>query len=122
MNLTNTPFSDHQKTDFKDVFTATLLGCSLAFRVNATQADDTPLKRIQTSRALFEIGIEHQDPLLILAAAQLHKTVGIYPTKPALQVGIAVDGTRLVGTDMLDAASPVKHTGGKVGLVAFLAV
>lgn len=86
---------------------STLLGCCLALGFSAAQADDAPLKRIQTARALFDFGIEQQDPLLILAAAQLHKTVGVDPTTRAPQDGMTVDGAPFGWSDMLDAAAPL---------------
>ena len=37
--------------------------------------DATNLQMVKTSRALFDIGISNQDPLMILAAAKLRKQI-----------------------------------------------
>ena len=66
--------------------------------------DATHLQKVKTSRALFDIGISNQDPLMILAAAKLRKEVPLSAIERAPDGGTATDGSPLEWQDMLASA------------------
>lgn len=70
-------------------------------------AEPTPLDRMRTARALYEIGLESGDGLLVLAAARLRKTVAVQPVDRAPEGGDAAEGEPLGWQQMLDAALPL---------------
>ncbi|MCA0873770.1 hypothetical protein LCL97_23305 [Seohaeicola saemankumensis] len=70
----------------------------------ALAADVAPLKQVQTARALFDIGLATGDPLYLLTAARLRKSVDLSPIERAPEGGVAEPGTVLVWQDMLAAA------------------
>ena len=59
---------------------------------------------VKTSRALFDIGISNQDPLMILAAAKLRKQIPLSAIERAPDGGTATDGSPLEWQDMLASA------------------
>lgn len=71
---------------------------------NALASDAAPLKQVQTARALFDIGLETDDPLYLLTAARLRKSVDISATDRAPDGGTAETGAPLDWQDMLAAA------------------
>lgn len=73
----------------------------------AQAQDAAPLSRIKTARALYDIGVTTQDPLYILTAAQLRKSVDLHPTDRAPEGGTALSETPLGWQDMLATAAPL---------------
>ena len=72
------------------------------------QADDTPpLSRMKTARALYDIGITAQDPLYILTAAQLRKSVDLQSSDRAPEGGTALRQEPLGWQEMLAMAAPL---------------
>ena len=70
----------------------------------AAAQDATLLQKLRSARALYEIGLSSQDPLLILAAAKLRKSVPIQ----AGPEGDGDDSGKPIGwRDMLEAAAPM---------------
>ncbi len=88
---------------FGVLFLGALLGLS-----SATSAEQPMLKRIQTSYALFELGVAEQDPLYILAAAQLRKSIPLSKGTIAPEGGTAEAANPALDAEvMLAAAAPL---------------
>ncbi len=68
---------------------------------------DAPLDQMRTARALFSIGLETKEPLYILAAAKLRKSIALKPIDRAPDGGTAAKGAPLSWQDMLAAAEPL---------------
>lgn len=90
------------------------LACTVSLSLAATMATagnaaQTPLlKRVQTSHALFQLGLAEGEPLYILAAARLRKSVPLVAQMRAPEGGNAEAGPPLVSAeDMLAAAEPM---------------
>lgn len=84
------------------------LGLGLALPAAAGSASELPpLKRARTAHDLYRIGVEGGDPLLILAAARLRKTVAMTAADRAPEGGSAATGTPLGWAEMLAAAAPL---------------
>lgn len=84
------------------------LALSLALSLAATAgvADDAaPLQQMRTARALYDIGVAEGDPLYILAAARLRKSVEPRPIDRAPEGGTAATGAPLGWQDILAAAA-----------------
>lgn len=85
---------------------AILVVCAL---VAAPTFADTPspVKTAELSARLFEAGQQTRDPLLILAAAKLRKSLNPAPTDRVAEGGTAEPGFPLGWQDMLTAAEPL---------------
>lgn len=83
-------------------------GLALVFALSAAPAkaeESAPLKRLATAHDMYRIGLERQDPLLILAAAKLRKSVAASPADRAPEDGETVAGAPLGWRDMLASAA-----------------
>ncbi|MCP5036563.1 MAG: hypothetical protein GY945_03070 [Rhodobacteraceae bacterium] len=72
-----------------------------------TAQEAAPLLRLQTSYSMYSIGVSMEDPLLIIAAARLRKTVRLEATERVPDDAAIVDeaaGQPLGWRDMLDMA------------------
>ena len=81
-------------------------GLGLAL-VPAALAETAPLQQMRTARSLYEIGIAQQNPLLILAAARLRKSVTPRPSARNTEGSKAITGQPLGWQEMLAAAAPL---------------
>lgn len=81
----------------------------LAVTIGATPAlsDPAPLETMRTARALFDIGVARQDPLLILAAARLRKSVEPRAVARSPEDRTPLDGSPIGWQEMLAAAAPL---------------
>ncbi len=68
---------------------------------------DTALQQMQTARAMYEIGVAQDDPLLILAAAKLRKAIPTDPGTLTPEGGALTEGEPLGWQAMLAAAAPL---------------
>ena len=80
----------------------TALLCAPALPV---QAETSPISALRISADLFAIAREQQDPLMMITAAKLRKTVSLTATDRAPDGGMAEDGRALDWRDMLAAAT-----------------
>ncbi|NJM84157.1 MAG: hypothetical protein HC844_18440 [Tabrizicola sp.] len=67
----------------------------------------SPVKTAELSGRLFATGVETQDPLLIIAAAKLRKTIAPAPVDRAAEGGQTADDSPLGWEEMLAAAEPL---------------
>ncbi|PSL19192.1 hypothetical protein [Shimia abyssi] len=74
--------------------------------VSAT-AQTSAISSLRTSADLFAIAQEQRDPLMMIAAAKLRKTVSLRATERAPTGGTAEAGSALDWRDMLKAASAI---------------
>lgn len=75
---------------------------------SASQAEGLPpLKRVETARTLYDIGLASAEPLYLLAAARLRKSVEAAPVDRAPQGGSVTDGAPFGWQEMLVAAGPL---------------
>ena len=87
--------------------------CSLAAVFAASFAaptfanDLTPIQKIMTARAMYDIGVSSEDALLIMAAAKLRKQVPLDEVDRAPEGGGREDGTPLEWAAMLQSAAPL---------------
>ena len=68
---------------------------------------EAPLGKMRTAQALFRIGLETQEPLFILAAARLRKTIDLRRTDRAPVGRSAAPGAPLGWQEMIAAAAPM---------------
>lgn len=73
----------------------------------ATAQVQPPLQQMRLARQLYDLGLATGDPLYVLAAARLRKSVGLAATRRAPQDGGATDGAPLGWQEMLAAAAPL---------------
>lgn len=87
----------------------TLFACLIAatFGGQALAETPSPVKIAEMSARLYALGVETGDPLLILSAARLRKTLAPVATDRAPEGGIAAEGAPLGWQDMLAAALPL---------------
>lgn len=87
------------------------LGLTLALALGAASvavADTpSPVKTAELSARLFQAGVDMSDPLLMLTAAKLRKTLNPAQTARTPQGGTGVEDTPLDWQDMLAAAEPL---------------
>lgn len=87
----------------RSLFLATALVAPTLLPV-AARADDTrTLQTVRASRVLYDAGVAARDPLLILAAAKLRRSVGLVPGERTPDGGTP-GGSAIRWTDMLEAA------------------
>ncbi len=85
-----------------------LLSGALMSLSSVAIADQPLLKRIQTSFALYELGVAQSDPLYILAAAQLRKSIPLSAGTLAPEGGKTEQSEPLLDAKtMLAAAEPL---------------
>lgn len=88
-------------------------GPALAFAISmgaatcALAQTPSPVKTAELSGRLFEAGVALQDPLLILSAAKLRKSLNPAPTDRAPDDGTVAQDSPLDWQQMLDAAAPL---------------
>ena len=70
---------------------------------------DAPLDRLRTAHALYTIGLDQKQPLYILAAAKLRKSIALKRTGRAPAGGATASGAPLSWQDMLAAAAPLSQ-------------
>lgn len=80
-----------------------LLAALLASPAAAEPA--SPVKTAELSWRLYEAGVEMADPVLILSAAKLRKTIAPTPTDRRAEGGATTEETPLSWQDMLDEAT-----------------
>lgn len=81
------------------------LALSLVLVAGPSVAEDLPpLHRMRIAHDLFEIGLTENDPLYILTAARLRKSVDIQSADRAPEGGAVAEGQPLGWKDMLAAA------------------
>lgn len=83
-----------------------LFACALLVSPALAQTP-SPVKTAELSARLFDAGVQARDPLLILAAAKLRKTLNPAATDRAAADGTAEAGFPLGWEDMLAAAAPL---------------
>lgn len=102
-----------------------LLSCAFAAAlvVPATAETPSPVKVAELSARLYALGVETGDPLLMISAARLRKTIAPVAADRAPEGGTAGDGAPLGWEEMLAAAEPLA-AGDEVllGLIADAAV
>lgn len=86
--------------------TCAAIAAALLLPVTA-QAQDAPLRRLQAAHDLYEIGVKDNEPLYILAAAHLRKTVTLGEGELAPEGGETLDGKPFGWADMLASAAPL---------------
>jgi len=91
--------------DFVKAMAAGLLVAAIS--PQAAKAEETALQQLQTARALYEIGVAAKDPLYILAAAKLRKSVRMAPGGPVPEGRSPAKGAPLQWDRMLVAADPL---------------
>ncbi len=77
---------------------------SLALALPATAETHSPVKLAELSARLYATGLETADPLLILSAARLRKTLAPVATDRAASGGTVGEGTPLTWEEMLASA------------------
>ena len=84
----------------------TLLALLLAttFALPAAASDLSPVKVAELSARLYDAGIESGDPLLVISAARMRKTLDPVATERAPEDSAAVAGAPLTWEEMLSAA------------------
>lgn len=82
------------------------IALALTLPAGAT-AQDAPLKRLQTAQGLYDIGMKDREPLYVLAAARLRKTVTLGEGDLAPEGGKTVNGQPFGWRDMLASATPM---------------
>ncbi len=87
----------------------TLLACLVAAALGGQALAETPspVKVAEVSARLYALGVETGDPLLIIAAARLRKTLAPVATDRAPEGGTATDGAPLTWEEMLATAQPL---------------
>ena len=85
---------------------AILFACAL-FAAPVLAEPLSPVKTAELSARLFDAGVQSGDPLLILAAAKLRKTLNPASTDRIAEGGSAASDIPLGWQDMLDAATPL---------------
>lgn len=85
-------------------FAATLLLSALPL---VALADPSPVKVAEISARLYAMGLEAEDPLLIITAAKLRKTIAPVPTDRTATGGITTPDAPLGWDDMLASAEPL---------------
>ena len=85
-------------------FLATLLMSALPI---AALADPSPVKIAELSARLYAVGMEAQDPLLIIAAAKLRKTIAPVASDRAATGGTSASDAPLGWDEMLASAEPL---------------
>lgn len=80
-----------------------VLGLALPARAEAP----SPVKLAELSARLYAMGVDRQDPLLILSAARLRKTLAPVASDRAAMGGVAGAGAPLGWEEMLAAAEPL---------------
>ncbi len=78
-----------------------------ALPLTAAAEAPSPVKVAELSARLYSAGIEAQDPLLIIAAAKLRKTIAPTPTDRAATGGTAATDAPLGWDEMLASAEPL---------------
>jgi len=81
-------------------------GCLLAMAGDAV-AQDGPLKKLQVSRDLFDVGMAEEAPLYLLVAARLRKSVAVKATDRKPEGGQIIDAQPFGWEDILAAAAPL---------------
>lgn len=66
-----------------------------------------PLQQVRAARTLFDLGMANREPLYVLAAARLRKSVDMQAADRAPDGGTAADGSPMGWREMLDAAAPM---------------
>lgn len=79
-----------------------LVAASLSLPATAQTA--SPVKLAELSARLYAVGVETGDPLLVIAAARLRKTLAPVVTDRAPEGGTATDGAPLTWEEMLATA------------------
>ncbi len=92
---------------FASALTAALLTTAFALPVSAEPL--SPVKTAELSARLYETGMELGDPLLILSAAKLRKTLGLTPVDRVAEGATAETDTPLGWEDMLAAAESLSE-------------
>ena len=86
------------------------LGTALAMAAQGAQAQEaTPIQKMQAAKTLFEIGVQAQDPLYMLAAARLRKSVPLKAAERAPDGKMAAEGAPLGWDDMLTQAEELAY-------------
>lgn len=81
-----------------------LIAALLAGPAGMAHADaDRALQKVQASRVMYDEGVANRDPLLVLAAARLRRTVGLIQSDRTAEGGGSA-GDYLAWQDMLDQA------------------
>lgn len=89
-------------------FSVLLSGALASCLCTAALAQEPALKRVQTSFALFQMGVDEAEPLYILAAAQLRKSVSLTAGTLAPEgTSVAPALPLLDANAMLAAAAPL---------------
>lgn len=86
---------------------ALVAGMLVAGTIQAQSQDATHLQMINSARSMYEIGLAHEDGLLILAAAKLRKQVQLKQAERSPNGGSAEEGTPLDWQEMLANAQPL---------------
>lgn len=85
--------------------------CSLLLTGLPSAAQDAPsaIEKLRVSRALYDLGLAEEDPLLLLAAARLRKSAPLDPVQRTPEGGTQVSGDPkpLSWQDILDEAAPL---------------
>ncbi|WP_238365067.1 hypothetical protein [Mesobacterium pallidum] len=81
---------------------ALVMAASLGTAAGAQEAP--PLKMAESSRLVYDAGVATKDPLLVLAAAKLRKSLALQASNRAPEDGEAADGAPLDFAAMLDTA------------------
>ena len=84
-----------------------LLAALLALSQPALAEGPSPVKTAEPSARLYAIGVDQADPLLILSAARLRKTLAPVASDRAAIDGTPAEGVPLGWEEMLAAAEPL---------------
>ncbi|WP_272008483.1 hypothetical protein [Roseovarius sp. ZX-A-9] len=93
---------------FPRVLTPLALALCLGLATPAAAGDTgaiTPIKRLETSRVVYKAGLADQDPMMVIAAAKLRKSVPLAYRALAPEGGTADDADPLSAEAMLNVAA-----------------
>jgi hypothetical protein len=82
-----------------------LATCLMGLTVPAHAETPSPVKVAELSARLYAMGVETEDPLLILSAARMRKTLAPVAADRAAVDGVAGEGTPLSWEEMLASAA-----------------
>lgn len=88
---------------------AAAIGLLLTGLPTVAQETTSPIEKLRVSRALYDIGLAEEDPLLLLAAARLRKSVPLDPADrtPEGAAAATVDAIPLTWQAILEEAGPL---------------
>ena len=84
-----------------------ILALTLTLALPAQAQTPSPVKTAELSARLYTLGMQHSDPLLILSAARLRKSLAPIATDRAPEGGTVPEGAPLTWEEMLASAEPL---------------